>query len=713
MKLKTSLIVGLGLSALLLGCTAAENADPAPSEPVQQLSVCPADAITDPGVFQWTYNSTGDYYSGTMEVGEATFNLNGESLTTRAYRQEGQAYTIPGPTMTMVPGNKYVLSFHNTLPYEAPSPEHNVFKDPNSSNIHTHGLHISGESPGDDVTRSFEGGFGGDFVYDIPADHMGGTYWYHAHHHGSTMLQVAGGMFGLIIVDDGADEIPANVATMTEREIVLGYLDPGVAGTGGDTLISGTVTAGWTVNGTRGKGMCMPANEWQHWRVLLADRNAMEKTVGVGASCEVKLLARDGVWRTTAPKDLPTNDISITGASRADFAVRCSGDSEITINGTKVADVFTIGTGDSSVHPYAADGVSMWSAKRPTYLRDLRNETGVNTETVNMGARTVNGSKFDPNEPTFALPADQVQDWSVKGAARHPFHLHVYHVQSQNCGGDFEDGEFYDVVASNCNVRFDLSNSNSTSYDGRTIMHCHILEHEDQGAMGWLDVIGGKGPPSFPAGTSFQEHYSFGDPPPVVDPPAAPSSLAAAPVSSSAIDLNWTDNAVDENGFSVERSLNGVDYAAIATVGADVSVYSDTGLSSSTSYTYRVLAYNDGGNSTYSNSASATTSAGTVATAVGLPSVTVTTVNIGQGNKVGQATIVVLDDQGGVVSNATVSGAFSGTFNESASGTTDASGTATLQTSSSAKGSVSVTYCVTSISHPDLTDWTGNQCASL
>ena len=170
---------------------------------------------------------------------------------------------------------------------------------------------------------------------------------------------------------------------------------------------------------------------------------------------------------------------------------------------------------------------------------------------------------------------------------------------------------------------------------------------------------------------------------------------------------------MDENGFSVERSLNGVDYAAIATVGADVSVYSDTGLSSSTSYTYRVLAYNDGGNSTYSNSASATTSAGTVATAVGLPSVTVTTVNIGQGNKVGQATIVVLDDQGGVVSNATVSGAFSGTFNESASGTTDASGTATLQTSSSAKGSVSVTYCVTSISHPDLTDWTGNQCASL
>ena len=193
---------------------------------------CPNNNIVEnPQEFIWTFhpvtaNNPEAYYSGVMEAGEATFTINGETLTTRAYRQQGGSYSIPGPTMKVVPGNKYILSFHNTLPYEPLSPDHNVFKDPNVSNMHTHGLHISGESPGDDVTRSFEGRRGGDFVYDIPADHIGGTYWYHAHHHGSTFLQVSGGMFGMLIVDDGADGIPANVAAMTEREIILGFLDP-------------------------------------------------------------------------------------------------------------------------------------------------------------------------------------------------------------------------------------------------------------------------------------------------------------------------------------------------------------------------------------------------------------------------------------------------------------------------------------------------------
>jgi FtsP/CotA-like multicopper oxidase with cupredoxin domain len=198
--------------------------------------------IEDPQDFVWTYhpgNVTGNaepYYSGTMEVGVTTLTIGGVEVTTRAYRQKDGAFSIPGPTLRMTPGNKYVLRFHNTLPYDAPVPDHNVYKDPNYANLHTHGLHISGESPGDDVTRSFAGGTGGDFVYDIPDDHMGGTFWYHAHNHGSTYLQVSGGMFGLIIIDDSNDGIPDEVAAMQERQVILGFLDTSAAGTGGDTL---------------------------------------------------------------------------------------------------------------------------------------------------------------------------------------------------------------------------------------------------------------------------------------------------------------------------------------------------------------------------------------------------------------------------------------------------------------------------------------------
>ena len=578
---------------------------------------CPTtNLVENPGQFQWTFHpasatNSEPYYSGVMEVGETTLIMNnGETFTTRAYRQEGTSYSVPGPTINVVPGNKYILSLHNTLPFEALSTSHNVFKDPNAVNIHTHGLHISGESPGDDVSRVFEGGRGGDFVWDIPADHMGGTYWYHAHHHGATYLQVAGGMLGMLIVDDANDGIPANVAGMEERQLLFAKLDPTASGTGGDVLMGGSLSgATWTTNGVIGGNICMPANTWQHWRVLIADPNAMLRDIEFGPECEVMVLARDGVWRTVAPKDLTTNTLKLTGASRADFAIRTTGNSWVKVGGNIMANIYVDGPSDASVHPFDIDGVSNWSAIRPSYLRDLRTETNVNNESVKMGARTVNGSKFSHMNPTYSLPTTQVQEWSLSGNVRHPFHLHIYHVQALEDDRDFEAGEFYDVVASQMSIRFDLNQSTTTPYAGKTIMHCHILEHEDQGAMGWMDVQGGQAAPTFPVdaniATPYSEYYTVGST--IVTIPSAATNLSATAASSSSIDLAWTDNASDENGFNVERSTDGTNFNLIGSLGADVSSYSDNGLNASTLYYYRVIAFNGAGNSAFSNIANATT----------------------------------------------------------------------------------------------------------
>ncbi len=481
---------------------------------VAQAGVCPtSNVIQDPAQFQWTAQN--GYWSGTLEFGAASLTFGADTLTTRAYRQAGGSYSIPGPTIKITPGQTYVLTLKNLLPYAIPSTAENTFRDPNITNLHTHGLHVSPTSPSDDVMRLINGSYCGDYVYQVPADHMGGTLWYHPHHHGSTHLQVSGGAAGLLLVDDSNDGIPSGVAGMTERQLAVQFLDPTVAGTGGDTLIAGTFSASWIVNGKVQGNLCTPANEWQHWRVLLARSDAMQRTLSVGAGCEVALLARDGVWRNVAPKPLSTNSLDLTGASRADLAVRCSADSNISVNGTIVANVFADATqpANLTVGPYSNGSTgATWSAQRPAYLRDLRGVTPVEQRTVSMGARTINGNKFDMNVPTFTIPTGSVQEWSVKAGA-HPFHLHVYHFQMKGACGAYEDGEYYDTVQDSCIARFDLNPATSSVYDGTTVMHCHILEHEDQGAMGWSDVIGGSGPPSYPA-SGFQELYLCGTPPP-------------------------------------------------------------------------------------------------------------------------------------------------------------------------------------------------------
>jgi RHS repeat-associated protein/fibro-slime domain-containing protein len=94
--------------------------------------------------------------------------------------------------------------------------------------------------------------------------------------------------------------------------------------------------------------------------------------------------------------------------------------------------------------------------------------------------------------------------------------------------------------------------------------------------------------------------------------PAAPTDLVATAVSSSRIDLTWTDKSSNESGFKICRKKSGdADYDWIDTVSADVTTYNDDddgdGPEPSTTYDYKVYAYNAYGNSVSSNIATATT----------------------------------------------------------------------------------------------------------
>ena len=88
--------------------------------------------------------------------------------------------------------------------------------------------------------------------------------------------------------------------------------------------------------------------------------------------------------------------------------------------------------------------------------------------------------------------------------------------------------------------------------------------------------------------------------------PNAPSILHVTSYTSSSITLGWTDNSSDETGFKIERAPDSGGspgtWTQIATVGANVTSYNNTGLTTGTLYWYRVRSYNSNGNSGYTSS---------------------------------------------------------------------------------------------------------------
>lgn len=91
--------------------------------------------------------------------------------------------------------------------------------------------------------------------------------------------------------------------------------------------------------------------------------------------------------------------------------------------------------------------------------------------------------------------------------------------------------------------------------------------------------------------------------------PAAPTGLSTSPASSTSINLTWTDASSNETGFQIERSLTtGTGFSVITSTAANVTSFTDTGLSSGTTYYYRMRAMNGSATfSTYTTESSTTT----------------------------------------------------------------------------------------------------------
>ncbi len=70
----------------------------------------------------------------------------------------------------------------------------------------------------------------------------------------------------------------------------------------------------------------------------------------------------------------------------------------------------------------------------------------------------------------------------------------------------------------------------------------------------------------------------------------APSNFTVVAISDSQIELSWTDNSDYEDGFKIERD-SGSGFEQVAEVAADITEYTDSGLTVDLAYSYRVYAY--------------------------------------------------------------------------------------------------------------------------
>lgn len=125
------------------------------------------------------------------------------------------------------------------------------------------------------------------------------------------------------------------------------------------------------------------------------------------------------------------------------------------------------------------------------------------------------------------------------------------------------------------------------------------------------NTVGDTETPGFPTVTrdsGFSNTISIGAV--QIQLPAAPANLAAAVQQGPQVLLTWRDNASNESGFVIERSVNDGTFAALITVGARTGTgnvsYTDTTVAAGNNYSYRVAAVNAGGLSAYTNTASVT-----------------------------------------------------------------------------------------------------------
>jgi FtsP/CotA-like multicopper oxidase with cupredoxin domain len=281
-----------------------------------------------------------------LEVKEARINIGNQvAFNTRLYHVNGVPM-FPGPTITTRAGETCRITITNNLV----GPPCNEFTNqpvcPQVTGLHLHGSHVSYLE--DDIIYRIQPGENHTWTSNFHEDHLMGTHWYHPHFHGSSALQVTGGLHGVFLVLPAASYVlPADLQVLYDnaRVLVLSpvlFYSPNPNGgifaprnyteladeIAGNTIQTNEVITGegifYAINGQYQPIIDINPDEASLLRFghTAGVRVVEFELVDPNHYCSWTLVARDGIFQYTPYQTVDA--VVIPQAGRADVAVKCS-----------------------------------------------------------------------------------------------------------------------------------------------------------------------------------------------------------------------------------------------------------------------------------------------------------------------------------------------------------------------------------------------------
>lgn len=451
--------------------------------------------------------------TGERQGNRVSFQLEASPASVRVAGRNVQLYTYngsyPAPTLRLRAGDAVQLDFTNRLP--------------EATNLHFHGLHVPATGDADNPFREVAPGETAHYAFTVPKD-SSGLHWYHPHLHGSVAPQLFRGLAGAIVVDNpnvmSLGDIPEQLVVLKDFEFqsdgrVGGYSRMDwMMGREGDLL---------TVNGVDRPTLQFPGGEVR-LRLLNASNARYYRLHLPGVA--MRVVATDG---RAVPVPYGVDELLMAPGERYDVVAqfgRAGSADLITLpysrmdmggmmgggmmnsdggmggmmggNGGGMMGGMTPGVSEPTplLTLVAGAASSVTLPNTLTSIEKLEPADAVQKRRITLSMNMmgleflIDGKAFDANRTDFAPKLGTVEHWEIVNDTMmdHPMHLHVYPFQVYARGGQPEaQVAWRDVVNVPANSSADLLIP-FTNYPGKTVFHCHILAHEDQGMMSVVEV---------------------------------------------------------------------------------------------------------------------------------------------------------------------------------------------------------------------------------